>query len=107
MASIQETQCAARKIKKRLADELGLVRGSYKTSSSWSSKKYVTLNYLLLRLRDEQGNSGLFMFDYDRDKVESIVTEVCNDYGIDDNHRSVNLYDTKIQINLYSTEPVR
>ena len=100
MVSINTVQTAAKEIKKRLSNELGLSRGSYKTTSSWSDSVYVSLKYRLMRIDNQSQQPGLLVSD--KQAVRHIVDEVCTKYNIE--QYSTNFFATYIEISLYSSE---
>lgn len=106
MISLRECQQAAREMKQQLNILFGM-SGSYKTTSSWSDKKYVELVYSLVRGYDEQGNVGLFTIDYDDAKVEQIFKTVCDKYHIDTYNSGLTMSDTRVEIRLYSDESAK
>lgn len=96
--SIQVAQQVAKKIKRRLEQELEICHGTYKTTSSWSNLRYVCLRYpvAMSRTLSEQ-----MMYEIDR-----IVGEECEAAGIDHNHRGVtNFFGEGLVIDIFSHDP--
>lgn len=96
--SIQIAQQVAKKIKRRLEQELEICHGSYKTTSSWSNLRYVALRYPVAMSRT--------LSEEMMHKIENIVEEECEAAGIDHNHRGVtNFFGEGLVIDIFSHDP--